>query len=144
MFLVALGILTLSPSISWQQTTWHPSLLVSVSPKAKSSMSFSSSVGSISSSRRSNWSSSSIITWHVEHASEPGCTHTHTHTHTRARAQREREEGDGLVRGGGDVEERALWFHPDREREGERERERETWGEQNSPSQAPSSSMSFM
>ena len=144
MFLVALGILTLSPSISWQQTTWHPSLLVSVSPKAKSSMSFSSSVGSISSSRRSNWSSSSTITWHVEHASEPGCTHTHTHT--RARAQREREEGDGLVRGGGDFEERALWFHPDREREGEREREREreTWGEQNSPSQAPSSSMSFM
>mmetsp|Transcript_584 Transcript_584/g.1096 ORF Transcript_584/g.1096 Transcript_584/m.1096 type:complete len:212 (-) Transcript_584:188-823(-) len=68
MFLVALGIFTLRPSSSGLQITWHPNLDVSVKPKAKSSMSSSSSSGS---SSISYWSSSSIITWHVEHAKEP-------------------------------------------------------------------------
>ena len=45
-----------------------PPTHVSVKPKAKSSMSSSSSSGS---SSISYWSSSSIITWHVEHAKEP-------------------------------------------------------------------------
>jgi hypothetical protein len=48
-------------------TVWHPNLEVAVKPKARSSMSSSSSEGS---GRLSNTSASSI-TWQVEHAQTP-------------------------------------------------------------------------
>ena len=43
---VILGSLTRSPSNSFVIFTWHPSLDVSVKPKARSNISFSSSSGS--------------------------------------------------------------------------------------------------
>lgn len=45
-FLVIEGSLTTNPSSSGVIVTWQPNLLVSVKPKARSSMSFSSSSGS--------------------------------------------------------------------------------------------------
>jgi len=45
-FLVIDGSLTVNPSSSLVILTWQPSLLVSCSPKARSSMSFSSSSAS--------------------------------------------------------------------------------------------------
>jgi hypothetical protein len=45
-FLVALGRVTDIPSKSLHMMTWHPRRLVSVKPGARSSMSFSSSLGS--------------------------------------------------------------------------------------------------
>ena len=45
-FLVMLGSFTFRPSNSGVMTTWQPRRLVSCSPKARSSMSFSSSSGS--------------------------------------------------------------------------------------------------
>lgn len=68
MFRVMLGSLTISPSSSGAILTWQPSRLVSVRPNARSSMSFSSSVGS---GIASYMPSSSTMTWHVEHAHEP-------------------------------------------------------------------------
>lgn len=67
-FLVMDGSRTTMPSRSLLIGTWHPKRDVSCNPKARSSMSFSSSDGS---SIWSNFSGSSIITWHVEQAQEP-------------------------------------------------------------------------
>lgn len=67
-FLVIDGNLTRSPSKSLVILTWQPSLEVSVRPKARSSMSFSSSSGS---SILSYMASSSTMMWQVEHAHEP-------------------------------------------------------------------------
>jgi hypothetical protein len=68
MFLVIVGSFTSSPSSSLFILTWHPSLLVSVRPKARSSMSFSSSSGS---SILLYMSSEETMTWHVEQAHDP-------------------------------------------------------------------------
>ena len=62
------GSLMTKPSSSLDILTWQPRRLVSVRPKAKSSMSFSSSSGS---SILSNMSGSETITWQVEQAHEP-------------------------------------------------------------------------
>jgi len=67
-FLVMVGSLITKPSSSLDILTWQPRRLVSVRPKAKSSMSFSSSSGS---SILSNISGSETITWQVEQAHEP-------------------------------------------------------------------------
>jgi hypothetical protein len=68
MFLVIEGSFTRNPSSSFDMTIWHPNLDVSVKPKAKSSISFSSSVAS---SILSYIASSSTITWHVEQEQDP-------------------------------------------------------------------------
>lgn len=67
-FLVIFGSFTLNPSSSGTIFTWHPNLDVSVSPNARSSMSFSSSSGS---GILSYMSLSSTMTWQVEHAHDP-------------------------------------------------------------------------
>lgn len=67
-FRVIVGSLTTNPSRSLLIITWHPNRDVSVRPKARSNMSFSSSEGS---SILSNMSGSSTITWQVEQAQEP-------------------------------------------------------------------------
>lgn len=67
-FLVMDGSFTTRPSSSGAMTTWHPRRLVSVRPKARSSMSFSSSSGSGILSYRSSFCT---MTWHVEQAQDP-------------------------------------------------------------------------
>ena len=67
-FRVMLGSLTTNPSNSFDILTWHPSRLVSVSPNARSNMSFSSSSGS---GILLYMDISSTMTWHVEQAHEP-------------------------------------------------------------------------
>src|SRR5438132_1355311 len=67
MLRVAAGNRTVSPSSSSVMMIWQPSREVAVRPKARSSMSSSSSLASFSSS----YHSGSTITWHVEQASEP-------------------------------------------------------------------------
>lgn len=67
-FRVMDGNRTTSPSRSLVMITWQPNREVSVSPKARSNMSFSSSDGS---SILSKVSGSSTITWHVEQAQDP-------------------------------------------------------------------------
>lgn len=62
------GNRTTNPSRSLVMITWQPNREVSVSPKARSNMSFSSSDGS---SILSKVSGSSTITWHVEQAQDP-------------------------------------------------------------------------
>lgn len=62
------GNRTTIPSRSLVIITWHPSREVSVSPKARSNMSFSSFDGS---SILSKVSGSSTITWQVEQAQDP-------------------------------------------------------------------------
>src|SRR5579864_423204 len=64
---VACGSLTVSPSSSSVMMIWQPRREVWVRPKARSSMSSSSSVASLSSS----YQSGSTMTWQVEQASEP-------------------------------------------------------------------------
>ena len=63
-----LGSLTRKPSRSLDIFTWHPRREVSVKPKARSSISFSSSSGS---DILSYSSFDSTMTWHVEQAQEP-------------------------------------------------------------------------
>ena len=67
-FLVICGSLTVMPSRSLVILIWQPRRLVSVRPKARSSMSFSSSSAS---GMRSKYLSSVTITWQVEHAQDP-------------------------------------------------------------------------
>ena len=67
-FRVALGMRTRMPSRSLHMATWQPSRDVSLKPKARSSMSFSSSDGS---SMRAYSLASSTTTWQVEHAKDP-------------------------------------------------------------------------
>lgn len=67
-FRVMLGNLTRRPSRALFILTWHPNLDVSVSPNARSSISFSSSSGS---SILSYISSDSTMTWQVEQAQDP-------------------------------------------------------------------------
>src|SRR5438067_2159931 len=67
MLRVAAGNRTVNPSSSSVMMIWHPSRDVLVRPKARSSMSSSSSLASCSSS----YHSGSTITWQVEQASEP-------------------------------------------------------------------------
>ena len=63
-FLEAFGKTTSHPYIKSVILTWHPSLLVGVSPKAKSSKSYSSSTGGVNLSKICLGK----MTWHVEHA----------------------------------------------------------------------------
>lgn len=67
-FRVILGRRTRSPSKSLVIWTWQPNLEVSVNPKARSSMSFSSSSGS---GILSYMSLDSTMTWQVEQAQDP-------------------------------------------------------------------------
>src|SRR5439155_14344896 len=67
MLRVAVGSRTVNPSSSSVMMIWQPSREVAVRPKARSSMSSSSSIASFSSS----YHSGSTITWQVEQASEP-------------------------------------------------------------------------
>src|SRR5207344_380849 len=67
MLRVAAGSLTTSPSSASVMRIWHPRREVWVRPKARSSMSSSSSLAGSSPS----YHSGSTITWQVEHASEP-------------------------------------------------------------------------
>lgn len=67
-FLVIEGSLTRRPSRPLVILTWQPRREVSVRPKARSNMSFSSSSGS---SILSYMASSSTMMWQVEHAHEP-------------------------------------------------------------------------
>lgn len=87
-FLVMAGNLTFIPSSSFVILTWHPSRLVSVRPKARSSMSFSSSSAS---GMRSKNSSSLTMTWQVEQAQEP--PHAPRRGHSSATAQGGRARG---------------------------------------------------